>query len=87
MPTAIRRPNGLMAALAARPLLVDLAIATGLTLLSIVTVLGGAGDVGTVVGAGFVFLLLETAPLALRRVWPVPVWVVTLGATVGHFLV
>jgi signal transduction histidine kinase len=76
-----------LAALAARPLLVDTAIAAGLTLLSIVTVFGGAADVGTVVGVGFVFLLLETAPLAVRRIWPVPVWAVTLGATVGHFLV
>jgi signal transduction histidine kinase len=77
-----------MAALAARPLLVDLAIAGGLTLLSIVTVFGGATDIGAAGGGiGFLFLLLETAPLAVRRVWPVPVWVVTLGATVGHFLV
>lgn len=77
-----------MAALAARPLLVDGAIAVGLTLLSIITVFGGAADIGAVGGGvGFLFLLLETAPLAVRRVWPVPVWVVTLAATVGHFLV
>ena len=77
-----------IAALVARPLLVDLAIAGGLTLLSIITVFGGATDVGAVGGGiGFAFLLLETAPLALRRVWPVPVWAITLAATVGHFLV
>lgn len=77
-----------MAALAARPLLVDGAIAVGLTLLSIISVFGGAADIGAVGGGvGFLFLLLETAPLAVRRVWPVPVWVVTLAATVGHFLV
>lgn len=77
-----------MAALATRPLLVDVALAGGLTLLSIVTVFGGATDVGAVGGGvGFFLLLLETAPLALRRVWPVPVWAITLGATVGHFLV
>ena len=72
---------------AARPLLVDAALAAGLTLLSLLTVAGGAGDIGSAGGLAFVLLLLETAPLVLRRIFPIPVWLVTLGATVGHFLV
>jgi signal transduction histidine kinase len=77
-----------IAALAARPLVVDFAIAGGLTLLSVITVFGGATDIGAVGGGiGFFLLLMETAPLAVRRILPVPVWVLTLGATVGHFLV
>jgi signal transduction histidine kinase len=79
---------GAVAALAARrPLVVDVAIAVGLTLLSVLTVVAGAGDIGAVSGVALILLLLETLPLALRRVWPVPVWIVTLGATAGHFLV
>ncbi|HEX7347430.1 MAG TPA: histidine kinase dimerization/phosphoacceptor domain-containing protein, partial [Candidatus Limnocylindrales bacterium] len=85
---ASRRVAAMTALLTARPLLLDTAVALGLTLLSVVTVLGGATDIGSAIGGiGFVFLLLETLPLAVRRIWPVPVWVVTLAATVGHFLV
>src|SRR6187431_491288 len=71
----LRVLQGPIDSLVARPLLVDVAIATGLTLLSIVTVFGGATDIGAAGGGiGFLFLLLETAPLAVRRIWPVPVW-------------
>ena len=85
---ASRRLGAFAALLTARPLLLDTAVAIGLTLLSVVTVLGGATDIGSAIGGiGFVFLLLETLPLAVRRIWPVPVWAVTLAATVGHFLV
>ena len=74
-------------ALATRPLVIDTAIAVALTLLSIVTVVAGAGDIGAIGGVALLFMLLETLPLAVRRLWPFPVWVVTFGATVGHFLV
>jgi signal transduction histidine kinase len=85
---ASRSVGALAAHLTARPLLLDSIVAVGLTLLSVVTVLGGATDIGSAIGGiGFVFLLLETLPLAVRRIWPVPVWAVTLAATVGHFLV
>jgi signal transduction histidine kinase len=76
-----------LSVLASRPLVVDAAIAVGLTLLSVVTVMAGAGDIGAVGGIALGFMLLETLPLAVRRLWPVPVWAVTLSATVGHFLV
>jgi signal transduction histidine kinase len=85
---SLRALKGPVESLLARPLLVDFAIAAGLTLLSIITVFGGATDIGAAGGGvGFLFLLLETAPLAARRIWPVPVWIITLAATVGHFLV
>jgi signal transduction histidine kinase len=73
--------------LAARPLVVDGAIAVALTLLSVLTVVVGAGDIGAAGGIGLVLMLLETMPLVLRRVWPVPIWAVTLCATIAHLLI
>ena len=74
-------------AILSRPLVLDFTIAIGLTLLSLVTVVAGAGDIGAVGGVSLAFLLLETLPLAARRIFPVPVWLVTLGATATHLLV
>ncbi len=73
--------------IASRPLALDFAIAIGLTLLSLTTVAAGAGDIGAVGGMSLVFLLLETLPLAARRIAPVPVWLITLGATATHLFV
>jgi signal transduction histidine kinase len=71
---------------AANPLLVDGLIALGLTLLSAITVLGGAQDIGQIAPVSLVLLLLQTVPLVLRRRFPMAVFVVTMGATVIHAL-
>src|SRR5689334_5789410 len=62
------------------PLLVDTLIALGLTLLSLGTIAGGAGDFGSIEPLSLVLILLQTLPLAVRRMAPVPVFVVTFGA-------
>lgn len=76
-----------LSAIAGRPLALDIALAVGLTLLSLATVIAGAGDIGAVGGVGLILLLLETLPLAARRIMPVPVWLVTLTATATHLFV
>ena len=73
--------------IASRPLALDVAIAIGLTLLSLTTVVAGAGDIGAVAGWSLVLMLLETLPLAARRIMPVPVWLITMGATATHLFV
>ncbi|HEU4919099.1 MAG TPA: histidine kinase [Candidatus Limnocylindrales bacterium] len=74
----------LRARLAASPMTVDLLLALGLTALSLVTLWGGAQDLGLVDPLSLVLLLLQTLPLALRRVWPMSVFVLTTGATIAH---
>ncbi len=76
-----------LSAIVGRPLALDFAIALGLTLLSLVTVAAGAGDIGAVGGLSLILILLETLPLAARRIMPVPVWLVTLAATATHLFV
>ena len=66
------------------PLVVDGLIAVGLTALSLITVLGGARDIGQIEPLSITLLLLQTLPLVLRRRYPMPVLVVTAGATVAH---
>jgi signal transduction histidine kinase len=84
------RPAPARGALAARlgrnPILADTLLALGLTAVSIVTIAGGAGDFGRIEPVSLVLVLLQTLPLALRRVAPVPVFVVTVGALVGQGL-
>jgi signal transduction histidine kinase len=70
--------------LAANPLLVDTTIALGLTGVSLLTVLGGAEDIGGRDALSIALLLLQTLPLIVRRRWPIPVLVVTLAATTLH---
>ena len=70
----------------ARPLLVDGLIALGLTLLSLVTIAGGAGDFGSIGPVSLVLILLQTVPLVARRIAPVPVFIVTFGALLGQGL-
>ena len=73
--------------IASRPLALDVALAIGLTLLSLTTVVAGAGDIGAVAGWSLVLMLLETLPLAARRIAPVPVWLITMSATATHLFV
>ena len=76
---------GVRALLEEHPLLVDALIALGLTLLSLVTIAGGAGDFGSIspISHG-VHALLQTVPLVARRIAPVPVFIVTFGALLGQ---
>ena len=77
---------GLRATLEDHPFAVDTLIALGLTALSLITIAGGAGDFGSVEPLSLAFILLQTLPLAFRRVAPLLVFVVTFGALLGHGL-
>ena len=77
-------PAGLSARLAANPVAVDAFIAFGLTALSILAILGGAQDLGSYDPLSLVLLILTTLPLLVRRRWPLAVFIVCFGATMGH---
>ena len=66
------------------PWLVDLTIALGLAVLSLLAVASGATDAGQSDPLSITLLLLETLPLIVRRRWPIPVLAVTLTATALH---
>ena len=66
------------------PWLVDLTIALGLAVLSLLAVASGATDAGQSDPLSIALLLLETLPLIVRRRWPIPVLAVTLTATALH---
>jgi len=76
----------LRATVARHPLAVDVLVAVGLTALSIVTIAGGALDFGRIEPVTIALILLQTLPLAVRRVAPVPVFLVTFGALLGQGL-
>jgi signal transduction histidine kinase len=78
--------GGVRALLEEHPLFVDALIALGLTLLSLVTIAGGAGDFGSIQPVSLVLILLQTVPLVARRIAPVPVFIVTFGALLGQGL-
>lgn len=68
----------------APPSVADVAIALGLTALSVVALVGGASDAGGRDPLSVTLLFAETLPLVVRRRWPIAVLVVTLGATILH---
>lgn len=70
--------------LAANPLAVDAVIALGLTLASLVAIMGGAQDAGGRDPLSVALLLAETIPLVVRRRWPLAVLAMTAGATLLH---
>ncbi len=74
----------LRARLAANPVVVDAVIALGLTVMSIVAIVGGAQDAGSREPLSVGLLLLETLPLVARRRWPMGVLVVVVAATLAH---
>lgn len=76
--------GSMRARLGRSPIVVDTLIAIGLTAVSIVTIAGGARDFGRIEPVSLVLILLQTVPLAVRRVVPVPVFLVTMGALVGQ---
>jgi signal transduction histidine kinase len=72
----------LRAAISSRPLVVDSLIALALSALSIFTLLGGGTDLGTLDPLTVTLVLFQTVPLAARRIWPAPVFVVTFAALI-----
>jgi signal transduction histidine kinase len=84
----IGTPRAVRAAISSRPLVVDTLIALGLSALSIFTLLGGGTDLGTLDPLSVTLVLLQTLPLAVRRVWPAPVFIVTFTALIvqGTFM-
>lgn len=68
------------------PLLVDSLIALGFTAVSLITIAGGAADFGRIEPVSLALILLQTLPLAFRRVAPVPVFIVTMTALIGQGL-
>jgi signal transduction histidine kinase len=77
-------PTGLAARLRASPQVVDAFIAFGLTGLALLTIAGGARDLGSYDPLSLVLLVTTTLPLIVRRRWPMAVFIVTFGATMAH---
>jgi signal transduction histidine kinase len=74
--------NRIRATLSANPLLVDAAIALGLTGLSLFLL--AAGSLGPVGPLNVTLVFLQTVPLALRRRYPVAVLLVIVGSQAGQ---
>ncbi len=72
---------------APRGLLVDSLIALGLTALSLFAIVAGARDLGPSGPLNLTLLLLQTLPLALRRVAPIPVLLVVVGAIAAQIAI
>jgi signal transduction histidine kinase len=70
----------------ANPLIADGLLAAALTALSVVTLLAGARDIGSYEPASITLLFLQTIPLVVRRVAPLPVLLLTGTATILHAL-
>jgi len=71
-------------ALAANPMVVDAIIAFGLAGLSLVSVASGDSGTGSRETLSVFLLLMESLPLAFRRRWTIPVFAISVGATVLH---
>jgi signal transduction histidine kinase len=63
---------------------VDVVVALGLALLSLVGLAGGGAGVGTVGPLTALLLLLESLPLIVRRRYPLEVMLVVVSATIVH---
>jgi len=68
------------------PLVVDATLAFGLAAISLISVFGGAADIGSRQPLSVALLLLESLPLLFRRRYPVQVLAITYAATVAHIL-
>ena len=73
-------------AVLANPLIADGLLAAALTALSVITLLAGARDIGSYEPASIALLFLQTVPLVVRRVAPLPVLALTGTATILHAL-
>lgn len=68
------------------PLIFDSLLALALILLSVITLVAGAGDVGSYEPLSIALLVLTPLPLVVRRVFPTAVLVATLVMTLAHAL-
>lgn len=76
--------NRIRALLASNPLVVDAAIAMVLAILAVLAYASGADDVDAPPAVVAVLIALETLPLALRRRFPLAVFLVVLAAAAVH---
>jgi signal transduction histidine kinase len=72
------------ALLATNPLVVDTGIALVLAVLSVLAYASGSFPIGQPAPIAVTLLLLETLPLALRRRFPLVVFLIVVGATAVH---
>ena len=79
--------NRVRAALAANPMLVDAAIAFGLTALALFSFAAGAPDLGPSNLLNLTLILLQTVPLIVRRRYPVAVLLIVAGALYAQLLI
>jgi len=68
-------------------LLIDVAIAAGLTVLSLVALFAGAPDLGPEGAVNVTLLLLQSVPLAVRRLLPIPVFVIVFAAIIVQLVI
>jgi signal transduction histidine kinase len=87
MTSTAERPCRIRSDLSLRGLLVDAAIAAGLTVLSLGALAAGAPDMGAQGVANVALLLLQSVPLVVRRLLPVPVFVVVFAAIAVQILI
>jgi signal transduction histidine kinase len=85
--TLAERIHRLQPDLTVRSLLIDIAIAAVLTVLSLVALFAGAPDLGPEGAINLTLLMLQTVPLAARRLFPIPVFAIVLGAIVVQLLI
>ncbi|MGH2446608.1 MAG: sensor histidine kinase [Candidatus Limnocylindria bacterium] len=79
--------SGIRRELSARGLLVDVLIALGLTALSLFALAVGARDLGPSGPLNLTLLLLQTLPLALRRIVPIAVLLIVFGAIAAQIAI
>jgi signal transduction histidine kinase len=76
--------NRVRAALAASPMLVDIALALGLLALSLLAIASGSDRTDAPAPVVAALVILETLPLAVRRRFPSAVFLVVIGAAGVH---
>ena len=79
--------NRIRTALAANPMLVDAAIALGLTALALFAFAANAPDLGPANALNLTLVLLQTVPLIVRRRFPVAVLLIVAGALYAQLLI
>ena len=85
--TVVERLRRLQPDLTIRGLLIDVAIAIGLTVASLFAVFAGAPDLGPDGLLNLTLLLLQSVPLAIRRIVPVPVFLIVFGSIIIQLLI
>jgi signal transduction histidine kinase len=85
--SSLARFRGVPPDLTLRGLLIDIAIAAGLTVLSLLALFAGAPDLGPEGLANVVLLLSQSVPLAVRRLFPIPVFAIVMGAIIIQMLI